>query len=249
MSLTKEFIEHALPSLGKHAREALKEINDPALTERTLVYKNLREVGRLNGQKDSDIIAKTICDILDTRAWEDFVDVDGTRRSCESFAKWLELHGLDIQLAEFVVKEKRNDKYGAFLEAKDGKLLSTAEKTQQATNARWPQSGDVSAMNGSRKPYRSETSRWRLRLEREAPNDPKAAEFLEQIVAGKCAITTAAKAMGWASPSIRGHSQAVVSQLLPQAKPIIKALGVTTEDFVKAALEEYIQNHPEFTDD
>ena len=195
------------------------------------------------------MIAAAIINVIEARAWEDYIDVDGSRSSCESFVQWVHNCQVDIKLAEWCVKEKRNDKYGAFLEAKDGKLLSTAEKTQQATNARWPQSGDVSAMNGSRKPYRSETSRWRLRLEREAPNDPKAAEFLEQIVAGKCAITTAAKAMGWASPSIRGHSQAVVSQLLPQAKPIIKALGVTTEDFVKAALEEYIQNHPEFTDD
>ena len=247
MSLTKEFIDHALPSLGKHAREALKEINDPALTERTLIYKNLREVGRLNGQKDSDIIAKTICDILDTRAWEDFVDVDGTRRSCESFAKWLELHGLDIKLAEFVVKEKRNDKYGAFLEAKDGRLLTHQEVSRLGGLSR---SAEWAETSGKKRAPRVDAEYYRRRLERDAVTNPLAAETLAQVISGSLSISSAVEHLGWKTPRLRRDCQAIINKVLPVEKSqLIKRLGVPQEDFIKAALEEYIKNHPEFTDD
>ena len=82
MTLSKDYINSQVVTLGKNTIEVLEALADEALKERTVIYSNLRAVGRLNGAYDTEVIAATIAHILDTRAWEDYVDVDACLSHC-----------------------------------------------------------------------------------------------------------------------------------------------------------------------
>lgn len=244
MTLTKGFIEHQVKTLGVHARKALEEYNDPALTERTVIFDQLKACGGLNRQHDSEVIANTIVNVIETRAWEDYIDVDGSRSSCESFTQWVYNCQVDIKLAEWCIKEKRNDAYGKFLEARDGELVDSQESLRLGRLSRWAGQGqDRCTTHPERKAPRSKLAAARLRLEKAAKTDPQSAELLLAVTSGERTITSVAKQLGWIVSDIRRQSGAVLTFAAPQAKPLIKKLGIAPEEFVKLALEEYIQNH------
>ena len=247
MTLTQGHIDHQVKLLGKHTIEALKKFDDPKLTERTVLFDQLKSCGRINATYDSGVIAAAIINVIEARAWEDYIDVDGSRSSCESFVQWVHNCQVDIKLAEWCVKEKRNDKYGAFLEAKDGRLLTHQEVSRLGGLSR---SAEWAETSGKKRAPRVDAEYYRRRLERDAVTNPLAAETLAQVISGSLSISSAVEHLGWKTPRLRRDCQAIINKVLPVEKSqLIKRLGVPQEDFIKAALEEYIKNHPEFTDD
>lgn len=242
MTLSSSYIQSQRFRLGEHANKTLNEIGDNELTARTLIYSNLCEVGRKNLNFKSGVIAQLVADILDARAWEDYVEVDGTRKSCESFSTWLEQNGVDLELAEFAIKEKKADYLAKFYEARDGKIEGNGGARWSGLNNQ--QRAEISKTN----PERSKRScpYFLRRLNRDAElGDQKAVTLLGQLNAKQITITAAAIEMGYKQSRVRADCAVAIKSAGVQIVNYSKHCSIKPEELIKRALEEFVENHPD----
>jgi hypothetical protein len=223
----------------------LDQYNDPELTKRTVLFDNLKQCGGINRKYDASVIAQTMADILDARAWEDYLDVDGSRKSCPSFAEWLDRNGVDIELAEHCIKKKKREYLAKFYEVRDGALLTNNGPEHRALNSAL-NSGttneDRHRLAMARRPgENTNSSYYYQRLKRDSETDTRVAEVYQEVCQGSRSITSAAVLLGWKVSPLRSNSQSVISQLAPQAKPVIKGYGLVAEDFCKIAFHHALQ--------
>jgi hypothetical protein len=253
MTLTQSYIKSQYISLAPQIRRTLDEIEDPNLTKRTVLYKNLLQVKGMGSRYDTAAIAETVCDILDSQAWLDYVDVDGVRKSCESFPKWCDQVGFDITLAKFAVEEKRYD-YVVRLELAIKGELATAEEQGRilAESCRVnPKdeygrftSGTIKPKEPQRRPY-TDKSYYLRRLHRDR-DDPQVAECLALVEAGKLSVTKAAITLGWlVDPN---SPKQMASRLTLAIDPEIKEYSVAPITYFQR-LHAYAKSHPEILND
>ena len=248
MTLTKSYIDHQVKTLGSHTREALAQYDDPALTERTVLFDNLKQCGGINRKYDAGVIAQTMANILDARAWEDYLDVDGSRKSCPSFAEWLDRNGVDITLAEFAINEKKPEYCSNFTNAVQGRELILSPSERGSLGGQAKAAGKRTATSATTpvtKTRRKTTDLWRQRLEREAVDDPVKADLLTKLNNRICSITSIAVQLGWHPSALKAQAQSIINRVNPKAKEYLALAGLDPEDLIKRALEEFVENHPD----
>jgi hypothetical protein len=196
-----------------------------------------------------------MADILDARAWEDYLDVDGSRKSCPSFAEWLDRNGVDIKLAEFAIREKKTEYLVKFYEARDGMLKTVSEgnlgkggsietiRARAKERSIALQSGAATTSTPSARG--GSNAYWLLRLSRDSSSDPRAAELLALIESKNLGIQKAAELMGWKRSSQVNACHTAIKAFCPQAKSYAQKVGIAPEELIKRALEEFIENHPD----
>ena len=262
MALSEEYVKTQEHILGKEARKALAAIDDYDLKVRTMLYSNLRACGSINGKYDASVIAQTIANILEARAWEDYVEVDGTRKSCESFPKWLEICGIDINLAEYCLKEKRPDVLASFYEERDGILRAPGDRItpRTATIVRDEKGRIVSAkstallseeeaLSRKKKSGSQRVSSIVRRMSRDK-DDPRVAPVYQRFLEGELSPQAAARELGWKPPLIRSRAASLLKNAGGEPiQQLQKDSGLLQEDFCKIAFHHALQTlTPELLD-